>query len=351
MKKFCKQIVLIASLFLATNSLFAQLTVTGTVEATTFSGTLGTNALNSITSVGTLSNLTVTGAVNAATLSGTIAVSAAAQPNITSLGQLSNLSVSGTIQGGTFSGTLSSGTLSGITSVGTLSNLTVTGAVNAATLSATITSAAAAQPNITSLGTLSNLTVTGAVNAATLSGTLSTAVQPNITTLAGVTTLTTSGTVSVGTLSATNITAATALTVTTANSLTVGGNIIPNTLTVSYFLSGTTPATSTNHSTFFIADRAYTIVAIRQSFGTASSSGTVTWTLEKLTGTQATGAGLILLNAAHLMNGTANTVVNEALTGTTANLDLAAGDRIGSRTSNNATALANLAVTVTLKAK
>lgn len=103
----------------------ANLSVTGTIQGGTFSGTLGSGTLNSITSLGnltaltvtgttTLSQLTVTNNMTATTINGTI--NTAAQPNITSVGSLTNLSVAGTIQ---LSSIVTTGkiTITGITSV------------------------------------------------------------------------------------------------------------------------------------------------------------------------------------------------------------------------------------------
>ncbi len=172
-------------LILINCNLYAQLSVTGTVEATSFSGTLGTSALNSITSIG----------------------------------QLSNLSVTGTIQGGTFSGSLSSGSTNSITSLGTLSTLTVSGLINAGTVSGTLTTVL--QPNITAVGTLSSLTVSGLLAAGSIS-----------TTSGGITTSTISG----STLTITGNITAGALSLTSggisASTLTVTGNITAGTLSL-----------------------------------------------------------------------------------------------------------------------
>jgi hypothetical protein len=136
-------------------------TLTGpTISAATFSGS----------STGT-ANITLTGTVSATTLTGTL--STAAQPNITSVGTLSSLAVTGNITSGNLSGTSIVGTLTtaaqtNITSVGTLGSLSVTGNITSGNVSGTrgaFTNVAgtletAAQTNITSVGTLSSLTVT-----------------------------------------------------------------------------------------------------------------------------------------------------------------------------------------------
>ncbi len=89
----CLVIIFIAC---CSNAAFSQgITVTGVVEATSFSGILSTAAQPNITSVGTLTGLTVTGALTANSFSGNLIgpIITASQPNITRVGQLTNLSV------------------------------------------------------------------------------------------------------------------------------------------------------------------------------------------------------------------------------------------------------------------
>lgn len=106
---------------------------------------------------------------------------------------------------------------------------------------------------------------------------------------------------------------------------------------------------------FFIADRAYQVTRIDEVHATAGSDGSaVNLQITKDTGTAAPGAGTDLLtnntNAGFDMKGTANTVQNGTLTGTTASLQLAAGDRLSLDFAGTVTALAGVVVTVTLKA-
>ena len=141
------------------------------------------------------------------------------------------------------------------------------------------------------------------------------------------------------------------LVVTTTDKLTVGGNIIPNTLTETIQILGTSAATTTNYRPFFIADRGYTVTGISEVHGTAGSDGgAVTLIVEKCTGTQASGAGVTLQSANIDLKATANTVQSPALTATGADLVLAAGNRLGLVLTGTPTAVANVVVTVQLKA-
>ena len=88
----------------------------------------------------------------------------------------------------------------------------------------------------------------------------------------------------------------------------------------------------------FIADRAYVVTGVKAVFGTASASGTLN--VEKLTGTTAAGSGTAMLTGTLSLSGTPNTVLSGTLTGTTATLTLAAGDRIGVVLAGTLTSLA-----------
>ncbi len=90
-------------------------------------------------------NINTSGTVSATTLTGTL--STAAQPNITSVGTLTSISTSGAITGVT--NMTMSGTISGGNSI------------SATNLTGTITTAA--QPNITSVGTLTSISTSGKI--------------------------------------------------------------------------------------------------------------------------------------------------------------------------------------------
>lgn len=141
------------------------------------------------------------------------------------------------------------------------------------------------------------------------------------------------------------------LAVTDADKLTVGSVIVPQHLEVSYreLANG-----SLADECFFIANRAYEVVAIREVHSTAGSDGgAVNLQVTKDTSTNAPGAGTDLLtnnaNAGFDLKGTANTVQTGTLTGTGASLQLAAGDRLSVDFAGTLTALAGVVVTVSLK--
>ena len=98
---------------------------------------------------------------------------------------------------------------------------------------------------------------------------------------------------------------------------------------------------------FFIAPFDLVIKRIDYVHSTAGSDASaVTLQVERLQGTEAPAAGDDLLSAAFNCKGTANTVQNGALTATTANLTLSAGNRLGLNYTGTLTALAGATVTV-----
>lgn len=105
---------------------------------------------------------------------------------------------------------------------------------------------------------------------------------------------------------------------------------------------------------FFIADRAYQVVAAYEIHAVAGNDGSaVNMQITKDTGTDAPGAGTDLLtnntNAGFDMKGTANTLQTGTLTGTAASLLLAAGNRLSVDFAGTVTTLAGVQVTVVLK--
>jgi hypothetical protein len=99
--------------------------------------------------------------------------------------------------------------------------------------------------------------------------------------------------------------------------------------------------------TIFIADAAYEVVGIREAHSVVGGAAH-TVTVEKLTGTQAPGAGAVLLTAALSTTGTINTVASGTLVATTATRFLAAGDRLAIRTAGTVGSLEGV-VTVILR--
>lgn len=131
----------------------------------------------------------------------------------------------------------------------------------------------------------------------------------------------------------------------------VGGPLIPGTLEVS--VQCLLNADCVDRA-FFVANRAYEVVAVREVHATAGNdAGSVNLQVTKDTSTDAPGAGTDLLtnntNAGFNMKGTANTVQTGTLTATAASLKLAAGDRLSLDFAGTVTTLAGVVVTVTLK--
>lgn len=132
------------------------------------------------------------------------------------------------------------------------------------------------------------------------------------------------------------------LAVTTADKLTEGGVIIPQTLFVTIDVDALGVS-----ETVFIADAAYQVTGVNAVWGTASVSGTLT--IEKLTGTTAPNSGTVMLTGTIDLSTTANTVTAGALTGTVSTLQLATGNRIGIKLSGTLTSLVGCNVTISLK--
>ncbi|CAK0773753.1 hypothetical protein CCP3SC5AM1_880009 [Gammaproteobacteria bacterium] len=109
-----------------------------------------------------------------------------------------------------------------------------------------------------------------------------------------------------------------ALTLTFAPAIPVGGIV-----TVA---CSTVPVTSVNQG-FFVADRAYKVLATSIKYGTAGT--TLNATFEKCSGTTAAGSGTALNSAAIDCSATAGVAYYGTLSTTASELLIAAGDRIG----------------------
>lgn len=141
------------------------------------------------------------------------------------------------------------------------------------------------------------------------------------------------------------------LTITAADGLTINSLIVPQTQTITYRC---TAAADCLGRVFFIADAAYEITGVNAVWSTAeTTAANLRIQVEKLTGTTAPGSGTALLtnntNNGISIKGTANTVTAGTLTGTTASLQLAAGDRVGVKYETTPTEGAGVVVTVTVK--
>lgn len=105
---------------------------------------------------------------------------------------------------------------------------------------------------------------------------------------------------------------------------------------------------------FFIANRAYQVVGIREVHSVAGNdAGAVNVQVTKDTGTNAPGAGTNLLTnnagAGFDLKGTANTPQVGALSTTESDLQLAAGDRLAVDFAGTLTTLAGVVITVSLR--
>ena len=116
-------------------------------------------------------------------------------------------------------------------------------------------------------------------------------------------------------------------------------------------LPGAEAAAAVNYGKVFVADRACTVKKISESHtDLGTDPGAVTLSVEKLTGVQASGAGADLLGVTKIdLKGAINTVQAPALTGTGADLILAAGDRLSLLDTGTLTAVEGVCVTVDLE--
>jgi hypothetical protein len=101
---------------------------------------------------------------------------------------------------------------------------------------------------------------------------------------------------------------------------------------------------------FFTAPVKCEVVAVREVHATAGNdAGAVTGTIRRCQGTEAATAGDDLLSAAINFKGTALTEQTLALTATTADLTLEAGNRLSLDVTGTTTTLAGVIITVLLK--
>lgn len=109
---------------------------------------------------------------------------------------------------------------------------------------------------------------------------------------------------------------------------------------------GTSAATSTNYGIFFIAPVPCTVSAVKEAHQTAGTDGgTVTLTIEKLTGTQALDAGIELMTPLSL-KATKDTVVDGVLSNVPSNLNLNVGDRLALKDSGTLTSVAGVSLMI-----
>jgi len=117
------------------------------------------------------------------------------------------------------------------------------------------------------------------------------------------------------------------LAITTADKLTIGGTIVPATQYASFRVG---PHATVTEYDLMVAHRAITVTGIRVVPSTLQG-GALTATICKCTGTNAPAFGTTPMHAANSinLNTGAYTVQTVTLTATTADLSLAAGERIG----------------------
>lgn len=112
---------------------------------------------------------------------------------------------------------------------------------------------------------------------------------------------------------------------------------------IDWSIPGTSAATATNYGVFWIAPVACYVSNFYEVHQTAGSDGgTVTVTLEKLTGTTAPDSGSVVLGTALSLKATANTVQTGTLTTTLSSKTLAKGDRLCLKDAGVLTAVANV---------
>lgn len=121
--------------------------------------------------------------------------------------------------------------------------------------------------------------------------------------------------------------------------------------TEQYIVADQYIASSVADLQFFTAPVKCQVVSVREVHATAGTdAGAVTGTIRRCQGTEAATAGDDLLGTTKInFKGTALTEQTPALTDTTANLILEAGDRLSLDVTGTTTALAGVIVTVLLK--
>jgi hypothetical protein len=136
-----------------------------------------------------------------------------------------------------------------------------------------------------------------------------------------------------------------------ADALTVGGVIIAQSIPATMHAQAAADQVS---RTFFNAIGAWQLVAVSFIAAVAeATAGSLSVQITKDTGTDAPGAGTVLLtnntNAGFNAKATANTIQTGTLTATAASLQLATGNRLSAKYSDAATELVGVTITAYLK--
>lgn len=128
------------------------------------------------------------------------------------------------------------------------------------------------------------------------------------------------------------------------------GDIDRKKLFVYHTIFGTQAATAGNYGVFYIVPAPCVLIGFHEVHQTAGTDGgTVSVTLEKLTGTQAPDGGAVMLNAALSLKATINSIQDGVLTSTLSNRTLAMNDRLCLKDAGALTTVANVTVLVELK--
>jgi len=115
-------------------------------------------------------------------------------------------------------------------------------------------------------------------------------------------------------------------------------------------IDGTAAATAGNYGVVWNVDKPCQLIEIRYSHQTAGTdAGAVTLDVEKLTGTQALDAGVVMGSTTHNLKSTINTVVTVTPTTTVVNSVLATGDRVALKDSGTLTAVAGVCATLVFR--
>ena len=117
-------------------------------------------------------------------------------------------------------------------------------------------------------------------------------------------------------------------------------------------IPGTSAATAANYTApFFIADRSYEIIEVRERHETAGSDGSaVTVDVYKVPSGTAPASGTSVLTTTMNLKATANTNQSGSVTATISNKRIARGDSLALVTSGTLTSVAGVTVSVLIKA-
>jgi len=116
---------------------------------------------------------------------------------------------------------------------------------------------------------------------------------------------------------------------------------------MTHTMIGSTPNNAQYYGIIWNITHPVEIMRVFVSFGTSSTSGTLQ--LEKLTGTQASGAGTNIFKSAFSTSGTANTVVEKKGIDMASDRQFRTGDRLGLVNGGTLTSLTNLVITIYYK--